>query len=405
MTDISEHDFDNNMKRFKCKFCGRQGKSIADALEHLRLDHHIVNATEATVEKYFRILGTESKNTTAKNNTKSTKKSNQATNRMRKKGLIPDLKMEVSKPVKKHPYLARKVEHKPSDATPLRNDIKREADQLSDFIKQYKLRHNRSLSKTVRSIVEEPYTTITIPWSCVTFSEHELHIYHPKDQFGRTIKPIVIHCPDAIPALNQIKTAFLRNLPEITVKFVNNSIVKVLNLPNITQGVKILRTRQLAPEYDINYMKQQISPLSLTIEKARDIIRKHKSTNYLSYLCKRQLEEYSAYYCLELISHEAKDILEEDAFMFVVKSTPHIIKVVYENTLPDRASIIFDLRPSYFNEAVNCIYKYFASETINKREKIAKQQVTFRCPGIISYNRVLHTSYSEWRNVMQSKLY
>lgn len=118
-------------------------------------------------------------------------------------------------------------------------------------------------------------------------------------------------------------------------------------------------------------------------------------SKYLDYLCDIHLPEYNIYYCPE--NRVNTDIqIDEDGFIFTLKKSEELIKIVYENISDDRSTIVILMPRQNHQTVVDKVCEYFTSNTINKRERISMLQQDLKSFVYIC-KKVIHTNLKDWK--------
>lgn len=230
-----------------------------------------------------------------------------------------------------------------------------------------------------------------IPWEDVKFDDGSILIKHP----GCDGKMCRISCSYSYKSFNQIKPAFTNVASSIAVQCNGQGIItKVLNLKHIKQCVNILYKRTVSPKINkihIHPVKRQLSQEEI-IQK---IVR--SKSEYLIFLSHKHLTQYPIHYCLEICNFESSNnqAKREEAFIFTLSETDSIIVSIYENISPNKVSIIFWCYKEQYDAAIQIIHQYFASDTINKRMKLASSYIRF--PSIGWYKRIKHDEFKSWK--------
>lgn len=241
---------------------------------------------------------------------------------------------------------------------------------------------------------------IEIPWNCVRFFQGYMFVYHPNHISGNGYSALRIDDSRIKRSFGEITELLLLRIPPIIAECGNNRVSRIVKMPDLWESIKMLDQPSLIPDYDLLASNIVTKLKGMTITQVRKIIEK-KDSAYITYLCNRHLEHYCAYYCLEIKINSDLVESDEEGFIFVIKESSSAVNVVYENTLPSRASIIFEIRRNSFNKSIKFIHEYFSSRTVNKRELLANHRVDCKEHGIINYHHNYHTTIGEWTRRMK----
>lgn len=233
-----------------------------------------------------------------------------------------------------------------------------------------------------------------LPWKYVTFAENKIFIYHPSEYNSHTTHPLIIYNKKSRSAFNNIKPYLSRIVSGIYVIADNGRIAQLSASADILECVDILHQRMT-----YNKTKRTIGNKAQLNKKTpqEDIIKKIRQvkSKYLDYLCDIHLPEYNIYYCPE--NRVNTDIqIDEDGFIFTLKKSEELIKIVYENISDDRSTIVILMPRQNHQTVVDKVCEYFTSNTINKRERISMLQQDLKSFVYIC-KKVIHTNLKDWK--------
>ena len=131
-----------------------------------------------------------------------------------------------------------------------------------------------------------------------------------------------------------------------------------------------------------------------------------KKSRYLSHLTSLQVPSRKIYRILERIIHaQAETNFDEFGFLFTVMEYRSYSLLIYENASDEsRSSILFQVRASEFEEAIEVIRSFFASSEANKRQRLAQSTIRIKSPSILAYRRIHHTNFYDWQANLSSIL-
>ncbi|MCM1421223.1 MAG: hypothetical protein NC224_07480 [Bacteroides sp.] len=237
---------------------------------------------------------------------------------------------------------------------------------------------------------------ISILWSAVQFFNGYALIWHPSHVGSAKHKPYKIEDHRIKSSFNNISPLFINRLQPIIARSKKGNIQEIVKMPDFAECIGLLCQPSLAPDFDrmIGCMSATIP--GITKEQLSKIVWT-KEQKYLDFLCEKHLPNRRAYYMLEVKINSNQMSADEEGFLFVLKEAKDFVYLLYENSLPARASILFVARKDDYNESVRFIHEYFSSQIINKRELLSKHKVDAYRHGIIRYTHINHTTFGEWR--------
>lgn len=269
----------------------------------------------------------------------------------------------------------------------------KQINQTNMFEEKLSLSFNKILCKKENPLTGDFY----IPWSKVEFYNGFYLLSHPNvlsntKQFYRMVDN------NSRLAFNDIKKIFSERLPPIHVEAKNGKIVKVLNEANLLDCTVIMEHVVDAKFEKKNHMeKVKIEKKILTKDEAKAMILcKDFKSPYLDNLCTQQIENYKVICCIEHRINSNGAIHSEYSFIFTIKENTKKIYLAYENATNSRCTYILPIKNGSWEESVDNIYKFFASDEINKRQLMASRLVDLKLAGNYEYKRVYHNDYSSW---------
>ena len=115
----------------------------------------------------------------------------------------------------------------------------------------------------------------------------------------------------------------------------------------------------------------------------------------------QQIEKYKVICCIEHRINSSGVIHDEYSFIFTIKESKEKIYLVYENAANSRSTYILPITKNTWEESIDNIYNFFASNEINKRQQMASKLIDLKLPGNYEYKRIFHTDYSSWHYKIQ----
>ena len=202
---------------------------------------------------------------------------------------------------------------------------------------------------------------------------------------------------DSRKAFNDIINLFLNKLPPLYVEAKNGQIILVLNKENLSSCISIMEHKVNRP--DILYKKKSNSSKTekkeLTSSEAKSFCKKLKS-RYLDYLCSKHLDKYKVICCVEHCVNSTGIVSCEYSFIFTIKENTYNLYLAYENASASRCTYILPIYRNSWQESIEKIYNFFASNEVNKRQSMASRLVDLKLPGNYEYQRILHSDYLKW---------
>lgn len=235
-----------------------------------------------------------------------------------------------------------------------------------------------------------------LKWDKVDFFDGYYIIKHPDVPFNKV--PVYrIMDKDSRKAFNDISNLFLKKLPPLYVEAKNGQIILVLNKENLSSCISIMEHKVNRP--DILYKKKSNSSKTekkeLTSSEAKSFCKKLKS-RYLDYLCSKHLDKYKVICCVEHCVNSTGIVSCEYSFIFTIKENTYNLYLAYENASASRCTYILPIYRNSWQESIEKIYIFFASNEVNKRQSMASRLVDLKLPGNYEYQRILHSDYLKW---------
>lgn len=265
--------------------------------------------------------------------------------------------------------------------------------QLNIFTEKFSLSFEKILYDKGRPLDGE----IFLSWNRVEFYNGFYLIYHPSFPTGAHNRgPLKIDDPKCRKIFGDIKGYFLKKLAPLHVEAKNGKIVNLLNKTTLDSCISVLEHHVLGDLTE--RIKQPITPQIekkiITKAEAHVMIKGQKS-RYLDFLCSRQLDEYNVVCCIENRVNTNGTTVEY-SFIFTIKETLSLVYLAFENSNDSRCTYIFTIPRHKWQDSVDRIYEFFASNVVNKRQALSQRIADLRLPGNYEYIRILHTDYSKW---------
>jgi hypothetical protein len=112
--------------------------------------------------------------------------------------------------------------------------------------------------------------------------------------------------------------------------------------------------------------------------------------------------------CIEQRTTESGAAETEYSFIFTIQKNKRKTLLVFENVNPSRSTYVIEVNTSQYEDCIDNVFAYFASDILNKRQKMANGELRINHPGIRNMNRMFHKNYLNWcaslRNLKYSYL-
>lgn len=230
-----------------------------------------------------------------------------------------------------------------------------------------------------------------ITWDFIEFLDGKINVYHP---LKYPYSPLVVENKKSRKAMNGIKGYLSERSPYVAVHATNGFIDDVYK-NDLLESVEILCQRL----HSVTAMKAERQSghfnKSMSQSEIRHKIQELKSV-YLDFLCKQQLSQHTIIYCPENRISSDGTQTDEDAFIFTISETSDKTKLIFENTLDKRVSIMLVCDNSQYDNVVRTVSHYFASEIINKRDNIYLL-VEMLKPYNVLFRKIIHIDYYTWK--------
>lgn len=244
---------------------------------------------------------------------------------------------------------------------------------------------------------EKPQTGVfSISWNQVDFHDEYYVIRHPNVPFNKAV-PLKISDPSSRKIFKNISKLFLDKLEPLYVEARNGKIIKILNITELNKCIKLMEYQVAIPDVKKkdNDKEQKMEKKELSVIEAQEICKKIKSL-FLNYLCSKQLDNYKVICCIEQRINATQVLASEYSFIFTVKEENNMLYLAYENSSDSRCTYVFPIPKESWEESINCLYDFFASNIVNKRQLLALRKVDLQLPGNHEYHRVFHSDFASW---------
>lgn len=220
-------------------------------------------------------------------------------------------------------------------------------------------------------------------------------ICHPKP-LHKTNDAFMVKEPNSRKAFNNISSYFMRKLFPLHVRAEKGKIVEVLDSPNLQACISIMEHKVSSPNISIK-KKQSIKIEKKELRKGETkAICKNFKSKFLDYLCDNQLDNFNVVSFIEHRVNTRGIISSEYSFIFTIKVKNNNAYLVFENATYARCTYLFIVPRSTWEESIDKLYEFFASNEINKRQSLVSRLIDLHLAGSEDYVRILHTSFQEW---------
>ena len=238
-------------------------------------------------------------------------------------------------------------------------------------------------------------SSVELSWENVSFDNNVMLIYlSPCD-----VQPYKIYHSSIIQSFNDIRPYISVRCPKLKATCSNNHIVAIENFRSfeimIPQFLKFCKFsgNEISRYEDISQIKT-----SIDLTEAKKYFNISKSP-YLMFLSSIQVHNKRLYYILESNIHAAGEGDNEYGYLFTILENENSSIVIYENTSNlSRSSYVFYLRPQYFELGIDSIVRFWASDIVNKRHRLAHKNIIFNDISILKYSRIKHDDLINWKN-------
>ena len=235
-----------------------------------------------------------------------------------------------------------------------------------------------------------------IPWGKVEFYNGYFLLKHPDTNKGLS-SYYRVEERLARTAFNELSSYFMRKLPPLYVRAVKGRIVKILNSADLKSCVELMESKvakaQIKTKERDNF--KRFEKRHMEAKEAKVFCKDFKS-RYIDFLCSQHLDTYKVVCCIEQRVNTSGMMTSEYAFIFTIKKAGNKVFLAYENTTNARCTYLIPIWEDGWQEAIDKLYAYFASDVANKRQQLASRLIDLQLPGIWNYSRVMHNDYLAW---------
>lgn len=237
------------------------------------------------------------------------------------------------------------------------------------------------------------------------FMDGYVWLYHPEFPNGADGHlPLRFDLKESRKVYSNINDYLLKKLPPVEVKAQNGRIVEVLSPLSLTECIELIEHKSEKPNVSKEKAKPSVKRKDIVKNEARTLIKEFKS-RYLDYLCASQLDNFKVVCCIEQRTTESGASSTEYSFIFTLKSTPRKTLLIFENVNNSRSTYAVSVDTSSYEDCVDNVFAYFASDILNKRQKMASGELRINHSGIRDMKRIFHKDYLTWCDAIKSLKY
>lgn len=237
-----------------------------------------------------------------------------------------------------------------------------------------------------------------LPWKYVTFYDGIMYLNHPNPSKRATIDPFSFRHSDLKMSFRDLMPYIIERCPLLEVRAIDGRIEDLLNFEEFRKQIKHVNDNSSPNVVDsligkIGNIRRAYT--ADTLRKNSEIIK----SPYLNHLCRIQIADKYIYSVAESANHESSYLdCEEHGYLFTIKQSNSSTTVLYENaTDSSRSSLVFKIDTSKYDEGIRAISDFLVSEIKNKRQKLSYRRIKFNNPAVISYGRIIHNSFYDWK--------
>lgn len=244
-----------------------------------------------------------------------------------------------------------------------------------------------------------------LPWRYVQIYEGILILFHPNPSKRGTITPFHFRNSDIPKSFEDIRPYIENRSPKLRVRAVDGVVTNLLNFKEFMEVISQYKERE---EEENIWIGQPIKANKSYCFSKETFIKNSKvrKSPYLAHLASIQHDDFKISYLLEHVIYES-GIRDQDeyGYLFVLKKNLYSMVLLYENISDlSRSSILYFIHPDFYQESINEIRKFLASEITNKRQKLSYGQVLFDVPYIKDIKRVKHSNIIDWKYAINKYL-
>lgn len=241
---------------------------------------------------------------------------------------------------------------------------------------------------------------IEVSWDSVTFYDNKIKIETPNK-----LKPVLVDC-DCRASYNKIKDLLKMTLPKVIIVGSIESGFSIKNQVELDKAIMLIKhkvSEDLFMDNELKSIAQSLSKAFSMKKNDYDLMMKklgERKQKYINMLIKLHVKtDYKVVPAIEQMSHESSySCSEEDAFIFTIHNNiPNCLTVVYENTNPARASLVFVVEKRLYTSCIQSIFEFMSDFKIKNKREMIRRHPQIAPNGIVSVHSVNHTeNMNDW---------
>lgn len=247
--------------------------------------------------------------------------------------------------------------------------------------------------------------TFDLPWDYVRFYDGYMVLSHPTPtRYGVAHSRKFLHS-DVHKNYNDFGSYIEKNCSKLRVKSSDGRITQILNLPIFAKHFPHLLSFSNKNENDYEITLKPLKPGSSVDLQEFNTRNLKKKSPYLAHLADSQVKNTRIHFLVENVVHQSswENGHEEYGYLFTIHTSTFYHTLVYENKEDEsRASLVFKVFASQTARAINWIAEFLSSDVENKREKLARREISFRGTPILDVKRLSHTDLYRWKYELRS---
>lgn len=242
--------------------------------------------------------------------------------------------------------------------------------------------------------------TFELPWDHVRFYDGVMYLLHPNPSIRGTMSPFHFIDCDISRSFRDILPYIESRCEPFIVESFDGCITKLSNYDSFRKMIPYFKELISAEldDYAQNVLKNKNTKTYYT--KSEFAKTTYTKSKFLSFLSTLQLTNRKILRITEGRFHSSSvNYDEESGFLFTISQDEHSILAVFENESEDsRSSLVFEINPPFYNQGILVIKNFLSSDMQNKRQRLACKTLVFKDISIISYHRIAHTGFEQWKN-------
>lgn len=242
-----------------------------------------------------------------------------------------------------------------------------------------------------------------LPWKFVLFYDGIMYLEHPNSSKRGTIAPFQFRHPYILKSYRDILPYIESRCQSFDVEANDGIIYKIHNFNSFKRMIPHFYEKSKSGVEEIEIMQKGRSG-KRTFSKSEFSNRIKQKSPYIAYLSEKQSDNRLIYYLVENICHLSSDLEHDEyGYLFTINEKNDISTLIFENVTDEsRCSIIFKVKSSNYDMALEFISRFLSSDIKNKRQILARKciQIDNLASVIVSINRVIHTDFDGWKHII-----